>query len=683
MRRFRRQISQAIFGLSLSIISIVGTAGGLAAAEITIAPKSIAFPSSIDPSQKQKVFVSAGSDETLELSAVLIHSIIGPSGVEMSNTAVTSTYENSPTSLATISLSLKPSDFQYPGTYQIAIRIRGDHKTKTETTGFDKMMGLVLVRPELNLNLSIEKDRLFILERSFPWKDAQASTHFLISAENQVRVDAVSVKATDVSHQITASGSTSAVSDTQGRITPSSPISLTENLGSGILQFSSFDRSGDFRSALFFSGAGLAKPVKVPIQIQVKDSWYFPMFVIFLGVMLGSVVDWIVRRWRPEQMIRIRLAELRHRVEVFATIVDTHQNTQTIRNLLNQIWKLENNVEILNVTDADITALDLAINDLQAVLVETQNKANLAHETLERDINTAKRSLTQFLEPDDFDDIEVATRRSNQLLIVGRSDAALKEIQQTDLLLRDVQKTVVERTLTKLATLLENIQEETIKVQFTSRLKALSDSLVQTMSIADIGQKLISLEQDLINVQSPSPLRAHASSPKSLTQEPVTILMLPENSAQHRVNEPVTFAISGTIPDIKTITWNFGSGGVPGDGASNSLVRTFITPGFYSARAEIELVGGGVCSVGPIAFMIKASENQNKLAAAARRIRGSDSIIILFSLIAATGVGFIANYSDKPFGSFEDYLIAFLWGFGIEKTVRGFSATFNVLNTGK
>ena len=57
-----------------------------------------------------------------------------------------------------------------------------------------------------------------------------------------------------------------------------------------------------------------------------------------------------------------------------------------------------------------------------------------------------------------------------------------------------------------------------------------------------------------------------------------------------------------------------------------------------------------------------------------------DWFIILIAVLGASLAAFLTNYVDKPFGSVEDYAISFLWGLGIEKTIRGFTAAFTVLN---
>jgi len=42
-------------------------------------------------------------------------------------------------------------------------------------------------------------------------------------------------------------------------------------------------------------------------------------------------------------------------------------------------------------------------------------------------------------------------------------------------------------------------------------------------------------------------------------------------------------------------------------------------------------------------------------------------------LAAITGLLYLYLGTRKPFGSIQDYLLAFLWGFGIDNSVRGFT----------
>jgi hypothetical protein len=55
-------------------------------------------------------------------------------------------------------------------------------------------------------------------------------------------------------------------------------------------------------------------------------------------------------------------------------------------------------------------------------------------------------------------------------------------------------------------------------------------------------------------------------------------------------------------------------------------------------------------------------------------------VITIAAVLAAVG-GVLELYANNSFGSVQDYLLALLWGFGIEKTVRGFNAVYAALGS--
>ena len=64
----------------------------------------------------------------------------------------------------------------------------------------------------------------------------------------------------------------------------------------------------------------------------------------------------------------------------------------------------------------------------------------------------------------------------------------------------------------------------------------------------------------------------------------------------------------------------------------------------------------------------------------AARLNASELIIVLISAAVATCSGIIALYT-LPFGRLEQYLGAFLWGLGIDSSLRGFRAVFQKLDS--
>ncbi len=61
------------------------------------------------------------------------------------------------------------------------------------------------------------------------------------------------------------------------------------------------------------------------------------------------------------------------------------------------------------------------------------------------------------------------------------------------------------------------------------------------------------------------------------------------------------------------------------------------------------------------------------------RLTTAEVLVAVISAVVATCTGLLALYA-MPFGRFDQYVGAFLWGFGIDSSVRGFRAVFQKLD---
>jgi hypothetical protein len=63
-----------------------------------------------------------------------------------------------------------------------------------------------------------------------------------------------------------------------------------------------------------------------------------------------------------------------------------------------------------------------------------------------------------------------------------------------------------------------------------------------------------------------------------------------------------------------------------------------------------------------------------------RMLKSADFVIFGMAVVLASLTGLLYLSLGKPFGTPQDYLLAFLWGFGIDNSVRGFSELFKIIN---
>lgn len=61
------------------------------------------------------------------------------------------------------------------------------------------------------------------------------------------------------------------------------------------------------------------------------------------------------------------------------------------------------------------------------------------------------------------------------------------------------------------------------------------------------------------------------------------------------------------------------------------------------------------------------------------RIKWMETSLTVAAIAVASLMAFLSLYQEKPFGSFGDYVAAFLWGFGFDASAKGFAPILNRL----
>lgn len=142
--------------------------------------------------------------------------------------------------------------------------------------------------------------------------------------------------------------------------------------------------------------------------------------------------------------------------------------------------------------------------------------------------------------------------------------------------------------------------------------------------------------------------------------------------ASRTTRREVVFEVAGVASDA-ALRWSFGDGDAEvhqGPRARHSYAQS----GMFSITAE--LPDGGIATT---EIDIGLSDLERGAVDAAKRLVLIDALLSLIALIVATTTGLLMLYAGKTFGSLASYLEAFLWGFGIDGSVRGFGNVFKKL----
>ena len=99
------------------------------------------------------------------------------------------------------------------------------------------------------------------------------------------------------------------------------------------------------------------------------------------------------------------------------------------------------------------------------------------------------------------------------------------------------------------------------------------------------------------------------------------------------------------------------------------------------------LRGGGSAEAAEVVAELAESvtvlpgRTQDRLNRLLGEVRAADVALVMVAIILACFTGILTLYVNKPFGSLTDYLGALLWGFGVDSSVRGFTAVFKKIGT--
>ena len=127
--------------------------------------------------------------------------------------------------------------------------------------------------------------------------------------------------------------------------------------------------------------------------------------------------------------------------------------------------------------------------------------------------------------------------------------------------------------------------------------------------------------------------------------------------------EKVEWTIAGKTPDVKRE-------------ADPRIEYTFPRGGRYRISAGVQHI-----EIATLDIVVTPSRTE-EMARIAKRERMVRFAVLAIAAFIATFSAMQILYVDKPFGTFGDYLAAFVWGFGVDAGVKGFAGTVAVLAAG-
>jgi hypothetical protein len=155
---------------------------------------------------------------------------------------------------------------------------------------------------------------------------------------------------------------------------------------------------------------------------------------------------------------------------------------------------------------------------------------------------------------------------------------------------------------------------------------------------------------------------------------PVAKVAIVTSPAERRAGNAIRFRIElpAAPSDGSNVHWNFGDGATATGG---DVHHAFLRRGVYTVTA----------TRGSQSFSLECRVMPSELVQQHERliafIKRNDRILTVVAAVLAALTGLSQLYYGQIFGTVNDYVLALIWGFGVERSTRGFAAIFDAIRT--
>ena len=652
------------------------------------------------PQGNEILFFIYSSDVRISKTKVEVKEIRDPNGISLSGDNITPPGNIVVTQDGIrVKLKLNKDVFKLTGDYRIMLLISGKAKNRPVRT----LATLTINRPPAEMNFDNLKYHTVELQRSYPGGEA-SGTHVLYLQEtsgktfvNDLQMDVQVGQIYVKDGKTLASGNV----DVTPRFIKAKNASPNDELGQWALDvnISGIKSAGNFTTELRVNSPAFNGSKTIPLTMTVTDRWGFPLTVIVLGVLGGFLANYLSQTWRPRQVNKYKILQLRAMAQKYRPLVQDPEKVTKIQVALDSLSKAEDENNQGN-TAAAATRLKMLEKDLgdfrreeikqQTVLYDeligTKAQVVQYSKALLNPTGQEKEKLSALL-------AELNSGQIDRLLEDDRIDEANRLLKTSQAQFVEFKKERLKRDLESLISQLEQIGAvpETLKeakVEVEKKIEA-TKTLIRNGDIDRARENLNEINEDIKSLNRQLPPRARAAAP--IIERNPLLSKVEENAAAQltriQILEPshlrtagsyLHFQIEdseGVIQGDDLLRWDFSDSSRIIESSSRSITHAFTKVGRYHVKIDI-LRGPAkdVIKVLTLPLTILPGETEIELGEINSQIRRSEIFISAIALILAALTGLIYLYIGNAFGSLRDYLVAFLWGFGIDNSVRGFSA---------
>lgn len=586
-------------------------------------------------------------------------------------------------------VTLKPdaAQFALPGDYQILLFAQGTANKAAVPLATIKV---VIHCPAAEINLDELKDRTLYLTRSGP--GGKASANISLNLRETTNLARITQLTTAAQALLTKEGKAQA----PGTVT-AIPESTTIPAGGQTdirLEFKDCGWTGSYVTQVTVTSPSLGTPKVIPLNILVTDPWGWALLTIAVGVVGGFLTHFLAETWRPKRVNLLMLVRLKGEVDRFRTRVESDTKLVALSALTDQLREAEQKNDI-GETAAAKTQLDAIagkVDEFRKTEAKAKADARLKLDGLQSGIELYRQKLSTAPTPAESDFFNASPGRFDEignLLRTDQIDSANRKLEALQREFNGLRLLALGRDLENLRQRLNDLQvaQGADKTPIANKINEVQGLLDDPTKIDEIEKSLKKIRQDIQGLPSAGPRGGRPEpAPRSLSFEATAQAeaqarngprLLIETEPRFCLTEsPIAFSVENlSIGNGDKVRWSFGDGSPTQETTSLQAAHEFREPNEYLVQFQ-QFRDNGATLVNTLAVHLNVlpSRAQQKIASINMEILVANALFSATSLVLACLTGVLALYVGKTFGSLSDYLLALLWGFGLDNSIRGFAA---------
>jgi hypothetical protein len=667
--RFRRVLTRLV---AAAIVLFAGAAVPAVAEEsFQVEPLTgFAYPHP-GPAATRYTIIVTFDPVKYDLETAHIRLATGPGGRALSIDAATTQLAPSGSNGSRLLIvTPKPDSFVAPGTYGLAIRLTGQEKSGESRKPAFRDLTVPITRNEPLFDLESLSGRSVTFVRAYPGADATGEVEFQLQSR-QGDITALTLGNTGLVRAKTKElvpGATLTATPTPTDV----PVNRTVGAQ---LKFTGLSRAGTFETTLTADSANFSKRQTATVTVQVKDCIVWALLVILIGVAGGVFVHWMATGGRASLVIRQRLLAARARLHRLRPAVASDTTRLLFLDLQQRVdealWIADTSPGVPD----DPKSIEDEIKALEDKIAKLRGDTATKLETLVTNISNESAAMVARVAgaKAQFDAALKLVADAQSLNSAGQVEAAAKQAGEIERGFATEQANVRQAALARIAIPNAHAADPMVVQAKTNATAALAGPIDIFVAALD---KLAAAVAAAAGVQVAAPGAAtiavtgrYSIQLSNPNQRPVT-----GDSIELKVVAPLN------RPTPAEVAWDYyGSGMYETKAGALTGTARYLTPGTHIVKAKITEAAGRAPEDVTFPVMVEPSQALKRWQQAAFAVWRNDLAVAVVAALLASIAATLQLYVDKPFGTAEDYLIALLYGFGFEKTVRGFSAVYTSL----